>query len=465
MVDQHHRASSTPRPRRLLAMAAIVSTAVVLPFASPAAAVSFSNSAPIEIGTPVMGELYTAANLYPSNISVSGFTGAATDVNVTLCGFSARFPSDVNVLLVAPNGANALIMSDVGGNGGSEGSDPEPAGWDVAVTNINLTLDDAAPSPLPADSALSTGTWRPVDDDTGEFPLAGFPDADTFPGPAPEPSANVALSTFNGVNPNGTWSLYVVDDFPGLADVGETQLPKFSCGWSIDVTAAGGGGSADKPPADFDGNGTTDISVFRPATGSWFVRNGTSAAWGTSGDIPVPADYDGNGTADIAVFRPSSGTWFVQNGIAAAWGTSGDIPVPGDYDGNGSADIAVFRPSSGTWFVRNGSHRGLGHRRRHPRARPTTTATAPPTSPCSGRRTGLVRAQRHDGGVGHHRRHPRSRRLRRQRQRRHRGVPSLQRHLVRAQRRGRGVGHGGRHPGSRRLRRQWHHRHGDLPPR
>jgi hypothetical protein len=81
-------------------------------------------------------------------------------------------------------------------------------------------------------------------------------------------------------------------------------------------------------PGDYDGNGTTDIAVFRPSSGIWFVRNGTTVAWGTSGDVPVPGDYDGNGTTDIAVFRPSTNAWFVRNGTTAGWGTSGDIALP-----------------------------------------------------------------------------------------------------------------------------------------
>ncbi len=43
----------------------------------------------------------------------------------------------------------------------------------------------------------------------------------------------------------------------------------------------------------------------------------------------MPADYDGDGSHDIAVFGPSSGTWFVRNGgFPFAWGTAGDIPLP-----------------------------------------------------------------------------------------------------------------------------------------
>ena len=126
-------------------------------------------------------------------------------------------------------------------------------------------------------------------------------------------------------------------------------------------TSVGFGVNGDVPvPADYDGNGSTDIAVFRPSNSYWFVRDGVTAQFGTTGDIPVPGDYDGNGTTDIAVFRPASGTWFVRNGVTAGWGTTGDIPVPGDYDGNGSTDIAVFRPSTGTWFVRDGSTAGWG---------------------------------------------------------------------------------------------------------
>lgn len=62
-------------------------------------------------------------------------------------------------------------------------------------------------------------------------------------------------------------------------------------------------------------------------------------------------DYNGDGTSDIAIFRGSSGLWSVRGVTRAYFGTSGDIPAPGDYNGDGATDIGIFR--IGLWAIRD----------------------------------------------------------------------------------------------------------------
>lgn len=184
----------------------LVSLVLIAALCLPAFATVFTNPAAITINDAVT---IGTGNPYPSNISVSGLTGNITDIKVNLFNINHSFPDDMDLLLVGPTGANIIIMSD---NGGSDDR-----------FNVDITLDDAAAASLPDATTLPSGTFKPTNIGAG----------DTWPAPAPAPSANTTLAAaFAGTAPNGTWSLYVGDDLG--ADMGG-----LGNGWGLTITTSG----------------------------------------------------------------------------------------------------------------------------------------------------------------------------------------------------------------------------------
>ena len=129
---------------------------------------------------------------------------------------------------------------------------------------------------------------------------------------------------------------------------------------------------------DYDADNISDIGVYRPSTGVFYnfrSSDNTAAIYSSSGqpaDIPIAADLDGDSKADYATFRPSNGNWTILysrtpvSPIVINFGLNGDIPTVGDYDGDGKADISIFRPSTGDWWwMASSSPAGSGFRVLH----------------------------------------------------------------------------------------------------
>lgn len=181
----------------------------------------FANSELILMPLPDAGP----ADPYPTSITVSGATGTVHKVTVTLRNVNHDFPDDMDVLLVGPQGKKVMLLSDAGGNN--------------PLFDVSLTFDDNADDLVPENASFVTGTYRP-----SNYP----PTADPMPAPAPGPLYAAAMSVFNGIDPNGVWSLYVADD---VFDNGGSQTPGFIAdGWTLTIVTA-------DPLADFAVTQTT----------------------------------------------------------------------------------------------------------------------------------------------------------------------------------------------------------------
>lgn len=167
-----------------------------------------------------------------SAIAVPGEPRIA-DVDVSL-SLSHASPTDLDVVLEAPNGNKVVLFTDVGSS---------------ALPDIDLTIDDEA-----------------------AFPASAF---DVLNGLAVQPEPGARLDWLHGQDAGGTWKLHVFDDSPNH---GGTLH-----GWSVticepppDPTCAGG-----LPPV-------THLSADFEADDGGFTHAGTADSWdrGTPAHAP-----------------------------------------------------------------------------------------------------------------------------------------------------------------------------------
>lgn len=130
------------------------------------------------------------------------------------------------------------------------------------------------------------------------------------------------------------------------------------------------GEPGDVPVAgDWDGDGVTDVGVFRGSTSEFFLRLGSGEVvrvlGGSLTDLPVAGDWDGDGFDTLGFFSDGGRTGqrffltntHVQDSVSPDFeiivnaGQPGDLPVAGDWDDDGRDTVGFYRPSTSTFFL------------------------------------------------------------------------------------------------------------------
>jgi FG-GAP-like repeat len=268
--------------------------------------------------------------------TVSGLSGAPSNVEVSFTsgGPSHTFRGDLEVVLKAPGGTPSFtLFSRTGATSSAAfGSASDLTG----PYNFKDSATGGASWWTNALTPTTPGDYRSI-----------------VPGSsAVTPAVTTITPAFSSVsNPNGTWTLSFRDGCS--ADTGAISAA------SLTITAAPAG----QHIVDMNGDGKTDWNVVRNTGGgptgqiTWFtqyngVAGGQTDAWGIATDFFVPGDYDGDGKTDVSVWRPGpagSAAWYTLQSATSTlradiFGQTGDDPtVQGDYNGDGKEDIAVYR--------------------------------------------------------------------------------------------------------------------------
>ncbi len=364
-----------------------------------------------------LGNLPAGLTLNPATGVISGIPSSTGTTTFTVkaetasgCSATQSYSLVIGCPTVAIN--PATLPNGTGGTAYSQTITASPTGgnYTFAVTsgslpaglNLNPATGVLSGTPTTNGSFTFTVTATGFGACTGSqsytvvIGSGGCP-AVTLPAALPNGSVGALYSIAVAASPSGLYSYGVTAGSlpPGVTLFGSNGVifgyPTAAGTYSFTITATQGACSGSQAYtvvigagfassltvfSDFDGDGKSDLSVFRGSDGNWLVANSgdgkvNSTPWGASyepyNDVPVSGDYDGDGLTDLAVFRRGgghAGYWFINrssDGQVSShfWGLPTDIPVPGDYDGDGKTDVAVWRGSAGAWYIVRSSDGGV----------------------------------------------------------------------------------------------------------
>ena len=187
-------------------LASVVAAVALVAVPGGAAASTYTN--PNAVAIPEVGE----GSPYPSTITVTDLPGAVTRARVTLNQLTHRYQSDLEIVVVAPDGRFTPLMD------GACGDDPD-------IVGQTFTFDDAAPSLLSDPGPCVGGTYKPTIYDS----LAQAPP------PAPQPGGSYGtalMARLHGSAASGNWNLFVYDS---AAPDDEGPPNNLAGGWTLDL--------------------------------------------------------------------------------------------------------------------------------------------------------------------------------------------------------------------------------------